>query len=56
MGDSYNDITMLKEADSGILFNPPDNVKNEYPEFPVTFSYEDLKSIIENILSNTSSK
>ena len=52
MGDSYNDITMLKEADNGILFNPPDNVKNEYPEFPVTFSYEDLKSIIENILSN----
>lgn len=52
MGDSYNDITMLKEADNGILFNPPDNVKNEYPEFPVTFSYEDLKSIIKNILSN----
>jgi phosphoserine/homoserine phosphotransferase len=54
MGDSYNDITMLKEADNGILFNPPDNVKNEYPEFPVTFSYEELKSIIENILSNNS--
>lgn len=52
MGDSYNDIAMLKEADSGILFNPPDNVKNEYPEFPVTFSYEELKSIIEKILSN----
>lgn len=54
MGDSYNDITMLKEAENGILFNPPDNVKNEYPEFPVTFSYEELKSIIENILSNNS--
>jgi len=50
MGDSYNDITMLKEADNGILFNPPDNVKNEYPEFPVTFNYEELKSIIEKIL------
>jgi len=50
MGDSYNDITMLKEADNGILFNPPDNVKNQYPEFPVTFSYEELKSIIEKIL------
>jgi len=56
MGDSYNDITMLKEADNGILFNPPDNVKNEYPEFPVTFSYEELKSIIENILSNNSAE
>ena len=56
MGDSYNDITMLKEADNGILFNPPDNVKNEFPEFPVTFSYEELKSVIEKILSNNSSK
>jgi len=56
MGDSYNDITMLKEADNGILFNPPDNVKNEFPEFPVTFSYEELKSVVENILSNNSSK
>ena len=51
LGDSYNDITMLKEADNGILFNPPDNVKNEYPEFPVTFSYEELRSIIEKILT-----
>lgn len=51
MGDSYNDISMLKAADSGILFNPPDNVKNEYPEFPVTFSYEELKSSIEEILA-----
>jgi phosphoserine/homoserine phosphotransferase len=52
LGDSYNDITMLKEADNGILFNPPDNVKNEYPEFPVTFSYEELRSIIEKLLSD----
>jgi len=56
MGDSYNDITMLKEADNGILFNPPDNVKNEYPEFPVTFNYEDLKNIIEKILSNNTNR
>jgi phosphoserine/homoserine phosphotransferase len=54
VGDSYNDITMLKEADNGILFNPPDNVKNEYPDFPVSFSYESLKDIIENILANSS--
>ncbi|MBW1970327.1 MAG: bifunctional phosphoserine phosphatase/homoserine phosphotransferase ThrH [Deltaproteobacteria bacterium] len=51
VGDSYNDITMLKEADNGILFNPPDNVKSEYPEFPVSLSYESLKDIVENILS-----
>jgi phosphoserine / homoserine phosphotransferase len=52
VGDSYNDIAMLKEADSGILFNPPVNVKKEFPEFPVTFSYEALKQMIQKILSN----
>jgi phosphoserine/homoserine phosphotransferase len=54
VGDSYNDIAMLKEADSGILFNPPDNVKSEFPEFPVTFSYEELKLMIQKMLSNHS--
>jgi phosphoserine / homoserine phosphotransferase len=54
MGDSYNDIAMLKEADNGILFNPPDNVKNEFPELPVTFDYEALKQMIQKILSNHS--
>ena len=52
VGDSYNDITMLKEADNGILFDPPENVKNEFPEFPVTYSYDDLKNIIQQILSD----
>ena len=52
IGDSYNDITMLKEADAGILFDPPENVKNEFPEFPVTYKYDQLKAILENILEN----
>jgi len=54
VGDSYNDITMLKEADNGILFDPPENVKNEFPEFPVSYSYDNLKDIIQKILSNDS--
>ncbi len=48
LGDSYNDITMLKAADKGILFHPPDNVKNEYPEFQVAYDYDTLKTIISN--------
>jgi len=52
VGDSYNDITMLKQADTGILFDPPENVKNEFPEFPVTYNYDDLKKIIQQILSD----
>lgn len=42
-GDSYNDISMLLEADAGILFSPPQNVIDEYPELPVTMNYEELK-------------
>lgn len=42
-GDSYNDTTMLSDADAGILFRPPQNVIDEFPQFPVTFEYEELK-------------
>ena len=52
IGDSYNDITMLKEADAGILFRPPENVKKEYPELPATYNYEELKAELEKMLSN----
>jgi phosphoserine / homoserine phosphotransferase len=52
VGDSYNDITMLKEADAGILFRPPENIKNEYPELPATYNYEELKAVMERLLSN----
>jgi len=42
-GDSYNDTTMLAEADAGILFSAPQNVIEEFPQFPAVHSYEDLK-------------
>jgi len=41
-GDSYNDTTMLAEADAGILFNAPDNVIAEFPQFPAVTGYEAL--------------
>ncbi len=43
-GDSYNDTTMLSEADAGILFRPPQNVVDEFPQFPVARSYEELQA------------
>ena len=52
VGDSYNDITMLKEADVGVLFKPPENVKNEYPELPATYNYDELKKVIGPLLSD----
>jgi phosphoserine/homoserine phosphotransferase len=42
-GDSYNDTTMLAQAEAGILFHAPDNVIAEFPQFPAVHSYEDLK-------------
>ncbi len=53
MGDSYNDISMLKAADKGILFHPPDNVKDEFPELQVSFGYDTLKTIISDTLVAT---
>lgn len=41
-GDSYNDTSMLSEADAGILFRPPQNVIAEFPQFPVTVTYDEL--------------
>ncbi len=45
-GDSYNDTTMLSEAHAGILFRPPDNVVAEFPQFPVTRTYPELREQI----------
>jgi phosphoserine/homoserine phosphotransferase len=49
-GDSYNDVNMLKEADTGFLFCPPQNVVDEFPQFPVTLDYDTLKQRIEMAL------
>lgn len=42
-GDSYNDTTMLAEADQGILFRPSENVARDFPQFPVTRTYHELR-------------
>lgn len=46
-GDSYNDTSMLGAADSGILFCPPENVIRDFPQFPVTTNYQELREAIE---------
>ena len=44
IGDSYNDISMLEEADTGIFFKPTQQITEEYPAIPVTRNYEELRS------------
>ncbi len=46
-GDSYNDTAMLAEAHAGILFHPPENMIREFPQFPVTRSYDELRREID---------
>jgi len=49
-GDSYNDTTMLGEADAGILFCPPQTVIDEFPQFPVTRNYQEMKNAFRPFL------
>lgn len=49
IGDSYNDIAMLRKADIGILYNPPQNVIDEHGDLTIVRSYDDLKEIISRI-------
>lgn len=51
IGDSYNDISMLRRADTGILFSPPQNVIDEHGDLMIVKSYNELKSIIDRIIS-----
>lgn len=50
-GDSYNDTTMLKQAEAGILFKSPQNVIDEFPQFPAVHTYDDLKQEILKVSS-----
>jgi phosphoserine/homoserine phosphotransferase len=52
VGDSYNDITMLTEADKGILFRPPDKIKREFQNFPVIQIYDEFKDELRGYLKN----
>ena len=46
-GDSYNDTAMLGEANAGILFRPPQNVVDEFPQYPVVRDYAGLQAAID---------
>jgi phosphoserine/homoserine phosphotransferase len=50
-GDSFNDTAMLGEADKGILFHAPDNVKQQFPQFLAVETYADFMSLIKQAMS-----
>lgn len=50
-GDSFNDTSMLDEADAGIFFRAPDNVTSRFPQFPATDDYAQLQDRISAALA-----
>jgi phosphoserine/homoserine phosphotransferase len=52
IGDSYNDINMLRKAEIGILYRPPQNVMNDNDDLNVVDSYEEIKKIISEQMEN----
>ena len=52
IGDSYNDISMLRKADHGILYNPPQNVADEHPDLEVIKTYQSLRRVISQIIND----
>ncbi len=45
-GDSYNDISMLEEADAGFFYRAPENVRTEFPQFPAAEDYAALQGLL----------
>ena len=45
-GDSYNDVTMLEEADHGFFYAAPDNVTADYPQYESTRTYQELQQAL----------
>ena len=56
VGDSYNDINMLKEANQGILFRTTEKIAAEYPDFPVAYEYKELINDLEQIIDSDEKK
>ncbi len=45
VGDSYNDLSMLKAADRGVLFNPPESILKTNRSLPVAYDYKKLMKL-----------
>ena len=50
IGDSYNDLAMIRKAEMGILFNPPQNVIDENRDLMVVNTYNELKTVIVKLI------
>ena len=54
IGDSYNDINMLRKAEAGLLYRPPNNVIADNSDIPTINSYDEMKAYISALLEKES--
>jgi phosphoserine/homoserine phosphotransferase len=47
VGDSFNDIPMLEEADQGFFYRAPASIAGQYPQFPVAADYDALIELLD---------
>ena len=45
-GDSYNDMSMIRSAHKGVLFNPPAKIRKDFPHIPATKNYKQLIELL----------
>ncbi len=50
-GDSYNDLEMIREADSGCLFRAPERIISENPDLRLFNAYDEFLSYIKENLA-----
>ncbi len=52
VGDSYNDVSMLRKAEYGILYKPPQNVIDDNPDIRVVNSYSQLRNLMSELFES----
>lgn len=50
-GDSYNDISMIGAADTGLFFRPPESVMTDFPHVGVAQTYAELQEAMTDFLA-----
>jgi phosphoserine/homoserine phosphotransferase len=50
-GDSFNDLEMIREADSGCLFRAPEAIRKDCADLRCTDSYSDLLAEIDGFIT-----
>jgi phosphoserine/homoserine phosphotransferase len=51
-GDSFNDLKMIAQADSGCLFRAPEKIRRDYPHIPCMDGFDELLGRVEEFLAD----